>query len=126
MQYPITHTCGHTETHHLYGSYADRERKAVWLKTVPCLACKRDSERDAAAAAMSDLPALTGTDKQIAWATTIRADIISRIDDVVAKGEAAGGVLPQDLAAKIAAVKGQASASWWIDHRASTLAQVLS
>lgn len=35
----VTHSCGHTVTHDLYGKHADRDRKVAWLETVPCQEC---------------------------------------------------------------------------------------
>lgn len=44
MQYSIRNTCGHLRTYQLYGSSQERERKAAWLKTVPCPACRQRQE----------------------------------------------------------------------------------
>lgn len=82
---------------------------------------KRQAELDAinaAAAAESEfmgLPALTGTEKQIAWATTIRADMLklasTEQQQAIAKGKW-----------KVAATK----ASFWIDRRRANHSQTIT
>ena len=70
----IRHTCGHT------GSYNIKKRSAYnWLKTQPCRACKQVVELRTAAAyeRRCNLPPLIGvTDKQIDYASVIRARIL--------------------------------------------------
>lgn len=125
MKFSISHSCGHTAGVDLLGPYADRDRKAAWLATVPCPACaktERDQERDqrneqtAAQAASAGWPALTGTERQTAWATTIRADTIT------AMTERLGRHVDAELASAVLAVwtadaLRHTEASWWIDNR---------
>lgn len=54
-QYTIKGSCGHLASYQLYGAGKDRDRKAAWLKTVPCLECKRQGERDAATASEGEV-----------------------------------------------------------------------
>lgn len=81
MEQRIIHACGHEQAHHLTGFESQQERKAKWLKTTTCRDCfvaKKRAEEVAAAAlsaaAVSHLvlPPLTGTDRQISWASTVR------------------------------------------------------
>ena len=81
MEQQIIHACGHEQGHYLTGYDSQKERKARWLKTTSCRDCfvaeKRAKEVAAAllsSAAVSHLalPSLTGTDRQISWASTIR------------------------------------------------------
>lgn len=127
----ITHSCGHEDRHQLYGPGRTRTWRAERLADEPCEACKtaaREAENAAAAAANREagLPALTGTEKQIAWAETIRAhklDILAR----VLSGELTGYALAAywdgielddpDLPLAIDALQSQSAAHWWIDHR---------
>ncbi len=142
-QYTITHTCGHDHVHQLYGKTADRERKEQWLASGVCPTCykaeqdaKRQAANEAAQAANAEagLPALEGSEKQIAWAETIRAGYAEQIDQIKARLDAAGGLdtlRTQSPAEKVAAFQRQllcmdallqkASAAWWIDHRQATL-----
>jgi hypothetical protein len=38
-KYTVNHSCGHTQTHELFGSGKDRERRIAWLKTTDCKEC---------------------------------------------------------------------------------------
>ena len=84
----ITHACGHTQEHQLYGPHRQRADKEEWLRTTSCTECWRAEQEakraeqaraDAQANSVAGLPPLTGTPKQIAWAETIRARIIALI-----------------------------------------------
>jgi len=81
MEQRIIHACGHEQVHYLSGFDSQQKRKAKWLKTTACRDCfvaEKWAKEVAAAAASSaavlhlDLPPLTGTDRQIGWALTIR------------------------------------------------------
>lgn len=122
----IRHECGHMAAHDLFGPNAERDRKIAWLRTVPCLACKRTAEQEAVATASPNLPALTGSDKQVAWAASVRAKQLAVIAAELEK--VAGAYDPADAAqaaamagieAAVARITRQAAASWWIDRRDS-------
>lgn len=80
-KYEITRTCGHTETIQISGPVAGRDRQADYESGKLCYGCyKAEQARQRAAsqaaaesAKSSGLPALTGSEKQVAWAETIRA-----------------------------------------------------
>ena len=82
-QYNVTHACGHEHTYQLYGPGKDRERKIEWLSGQDCPACRKAAENKAAAEASEglDLPELTGTPKQVAWANTIRGQFIAKFKE---------------------------------------------
>jgi hypothetical protein len=84
--YKIEHACGHTERHELFGSRRLRESRESWLEGTLCRGCfiegireKRSAEALQAVEHASELglPPLTGSAKQVAWAETIRAELIS-------------------------------------------------
>lgn len=56
MKYTITHTCGHTEEHQIYGTNAhgERDRKIAWLETTLCPECYRKEQAEKAAAEASE------------------------------------------------------------------------
>jgi len=123
MEQLITHACGHEQTHYLAGYASQQERKARWLQTTSCRGCfiagKKAAQaeaatRDGAAVAHLDLPVLAGSDRQVAWAMTIRA---SRLATLIADHEAAAG-----WQACLAAT----DAKWWIDHRELSNADLLA
>jgi len=113
MEQRIIHACGHEQGHYLTGFDSQQERKARWLKTTNCRDCFVAEKRakEAAAAALSsaaishlDLPLLTGTDRQISWASTIRTKRL-----VVLTNSRSG--------AECYACLQVTDAKWWIDCR---------
>lgn len=49
-KYTVNHSCGHTQTHDLFGPGKERERKIAWLETTDCKECwiaKQREERKA-------------------------------------------------------------------------------
>lgn len=81
----ITYACGHAETVQLYGPRQRRESRARWLAESECGTCwkaqqdrerSERSERNAAANRAAGLPGLQGSPKQVAWAETIRAEML--------------------------------------------------
>ena len=113
MEQWIIHACGHEQAHYLTGFDRQQDRKAKWLKTTICRDCfgaeKRAGEIAAAAlrsAAISHLglPPLTGTDRQISWASTIRTKRLAAL-------------INPDSDANCYACLQVTDAKWWIDHR---------
>lgn len=116
MEQLITHACGHEQAHHLTGFASQQERKAGWLRTTtcrPCFIAGKKAEQDeaahraGAAIAHLDLPALVGTERQVGWATTIRA---GRLAALVAEAIT-------DDAEALRHCVAISEAKWWIDHR---------
>jgi len=112
----------------------DADRRAAWLqsKGTICNAWQKlefEAENAAAGAASTGLPALSGSEKQIAWASKIRLQTLLIIDKATASviadaHELLGNVSDaarQEFADAIALVsieiKGQTDARFWIDHR---------
>ena len=97
-QYP-KHICGHNgERYQAYGKYDSRDRQLKAIEARPCPDCRKtEAEKKATE---SGLPLLTGSPRQISWASDIR--------------ERALRLLPADRAATI---RPEASARWWIDNR---------
>jgi len=106
------------------------------------VAFPRPEANTAAVLTIGNLPALTGSDKQIAWATDIRAKLAREVADMAAKaaGVAFGVVLRSDVdfiadvetriatalattpgadrfAAAADRLFGRADAKYWIDNR---------
>lgn len=122
-KYQVTMACGHNVEIQLYGKESDRDKKIAWLeKHGLCTECQKaakaaehaEATAKAAEKAMAEnLPELTGTEKQINWALTIRAEKLAEIDSLKAKGlkdieaQAIKNVLASNTEAK-----------FWIDNRA--------
>jgi len=125
----VTRSCGHSETVNISGPYAGRERQSEYEATKlcrPCWQAKADAEKAAAntqaaeAAQTAGRPELTGSEKQIAWATTIRETMAPELQ----KGRVAVNENPQAtdeyraiINAIIDRIEAETSASWWIDNR---------
>ncbi|WP_242154828.1 hypothetical protein [Sphingomonas sp. BAUL-RG-20F-R05-02] len=116
MEHRIAHACGHEQAHYLSGFASQMDRKAAWLKTTKCKSCfvaeKRTEQADAAAgdsAAIAHLALspLIGSDRQIAWASTIRAKRLAAMISATSPGD------PADYRACLHVT----DAKWWIDHR---------
>lgn len=138
--YTVEHACGDTERHQITGSTAaERDWRAAALRETECSACQqrqREAEharRNAAAAAAAadqGLPALTGTDRQVPWATTIRADALALLDEMLAYIDnegptAAAGQRADDQRRVIESYRriylAATQAKAWIDYRAWAL-----
>ena len=119
MEYTVTFACGHTQKVDLKGPYKDHGRKLGWLRTQKCLDCKRAAEQEAIRqeAASQGLPDLIGTDKQIAWALSLRRSMLPAVRQCLHAAVAAGQISSDDaysIDQRVCAVK---KARFWIEHR---------
>lgn len=133
-KYTVDHTCGHTETHQLIGPHKERDRKLNWLGTTLCSSCYRaeqDRKREKANAKASEanksngLPDLEGSDKQIAWAESIRLRVceLIRKSEVHVREEIAECEYSDQICLEITdaltlltdEIVQQTSAKWWIE-----------
>lgn len=132
MLYEVNYSCGHKGEVQIYGKSAERENKIKWYETKAvcpeCYAAQKKAEREAEleAAKSAGYPELTGTEKQIAWAESIRhkfmkyADIFfdefltdvnnEKPEDTEKATEYAENV-------KSYILNNYTKASWWIDQR---------
>ena len=84
-KYEIKHICGHVETVELQGSSESRQKKIAELESQVCDDCynaKKEAEFVAKASKflnVNELPALVGTERQIAWAENLRMAMISEL-----------------------------------------------
>jgi hypothetical protein len=154
-KYTVSHSCGHEVVHQLFGKHTDRDRKIEWLESVPCLDCKRREDEESLAAANAEaaasnaedgLPSLTGTEKQIAWAESIRKELLERCAKGIETIEANKAKVNSDpeeyahvidrlnqdgfssfdefvslAAAAVERLKAEEKASWWIDNRGESV-----
>lgn len=133
--YNITHSCGHTESHQLFGRHSGfngRDSKIEWLSTQPCTNCwkveqdKKRAEKIAQENARSKelaqrygLPALSGSEKQITWATTIRQQMIDSMESFITECDKPEWAPKCDALRESfsAVVLSNTDARWFIDHR---------
>lgn len=116
MEQQIVHACGHEQVHVIYGFDSQVARKARWLRATKCRACfvadkkaeqTEAAARDSATIAHLVLPPLTGSERQVSWAETIR---INRLAALVATPHTTTNA-DCGLCLRIY------DAKWWIDHR---------
>ena len=134
----IPHACGHTSLYPFYGDddFAWDERSKQ-LSEAPCRLCmakEQDEERRKKSvqarfhAQQRGLPPLEGSDKQTAWAETIRLSAFGAIDKVLkwvdqVEEEAAREdpdhwhTVKQSIQKSVVYLEAQVDAKWWIDHR---------
>lgn len=86
-----TFNCGHEGRVDITGPSKDRQRKADWRFNDSCYECKTERrleerkkrQQEAVGRAMSmQLPPLQGSEKQIAWATTLRDQLIKKFEGI--------------------------------------------
>ncbi len=116
----VNYSCGHSERQQFYGKHTDRDRKREWMERGVCPDCYRaekeqqrqqENERAASLTAEIGFAALTGSEKQISWAQSIRQ---KAYETMVATGKphpTQGWKLMVDL------INLETSAKWWIDNR---------
>jgi hypothetical protein len=106
MKYDVNFSCGHTETIELFGKNTERKRKIEYFEQYgmcsTCYKAQKEAEHKAEMDAYksAELPALTGTPKQIAWAEKIRLEAYNSYAN---RG--------------FEYIASETSAAWWIDRR---------
>lgn len=128
-KYEATYSCGHAETINLIGPHKQRERKLEWYtRRGLCGVCHqalRAAQREERSALAAEnayvlgLPDLHGSEKQIAWALTIRDDVAKRLQERLESGtDEQQETEDYRLSCAFADwLYGQNEARWWIDHR---------
>lgn len=130
-KYEVTYTCGHSDTIQLYGKGRDREWKLRNEESKLCPECykkylteerNRQNTEAAEANQFAGLPVLEGTESQIAWAESIRKEILANIEKQILsriteekKGEQLEAY--NRVVNSIELIKLHTNASWWIDRR---------
>lgn len=127
-KYTITYACGCTEVKQLYGTYASRDSYVAWAKNHECHNCKKAKEaKEAEAKALeNNYPSLTGSEKQIAWAMTIRNKFIDLINGKleIAMSKVNDSNREKAMASREKLINAfnkmlatETSSSFWIDNR---------
>lgn len=70
---------------------------------------------------IGELPELTGSPKQIAWASSIREDRILAFDKIVFKNQAACYKMLWKIT-----LREKTSATWWIDNRNASISEFVN
>lgn len=137
-QYTIKQACGHSVTTQIYGSnsHGERDYQERRIASQMCKECERAEQLAEAQQDTQSMAALTGSEKQIKWATTIRATALRSMSefiatDVIAQAHTHG--IEQSKIDEAAAmylglvnkVMAHTSASWWIDRRNDSPRQLI-
>lgn len=128
-KYDVTYRCGHTGVVNLTGKIKDREWKLDREAMKLCPDCWKveqgrlhaeENARSAEKCKEEGLPELMGTQKQIAWANTIRLNLINQIEKTIAnllERAKEKEEFKKNATIALKSIKRKTSASWWIDHR---------
>lgn len=135
MRYDGVYSCGHEGSIHLYGKSDYREWRKEKIFSGICPECykkqlaeERAVEKEAAIeeAKEMQLPELTGTEKQIAWAITIRSNLIKELSTFFTNAGEKVRVEDKKLVsidelseAFDFILETKTSAKFWIDNRSS-------
>ena len=81
-KYDIKHSCGHETTANLVGPMSQRHWQISKMEEEDCWECHKEQRSKEAAerAKEKGLPTLTGTKKQVAWASEIRNGFIDDLE----------------------------------------------
>ena len=118
--YDVGYACGHTQVVELFGKTSARYEKIEYMERGVCPDCyreikqeeqKQENERAETLAKNLGFSELEGSEKQIAWANSIR----QRAYENICKLEPEHPSFGYTLVAKEISL--ELSAKWWIDHR---------
>ena len=117
-KYSVTYKCGHTGTVELFGKTSDREWRLEQLAKGNCPDCEEAELRKVIVDfnAERDLPSLSGTDRQVAWADKLRMYAIRMIED--GYGQMADSSPDKEpMSQVLQEMYSITDARFWIDHR---------
>lgn len=129
--YEVTHKCGHTKRHQLYGPGSSREWRISKFEEELCEDCYAAhlAEENAKAAAENlenGLPSLKGSEKQVSWAETIRKKILDSLEPLYKEVDEEATPEEKNLfEAAINLLMSKESASWWIDRRSRYIENIV-
>ena len=128
-KYSVNYTCGHKDEVELFGKYSLRDERIKWLENnavcPECYRAAKEAERaratQAAAEKNKGLPQLEGSEKQIAWAETIRAGKMEEAKAVLERSLSAATDEQKNIAQLVSDIykkwESTSSAKWWIENR---------
>ena len=118
--YDVGYACGHTQEVELFGKTSARYEKIEYLERGLCPDCYREmkqqereqeNERSATLAESLGFSQLKGSEKQVAWATTIR----QKVYESICRTDTEHPTYGYTLVVKVLSL--ELSAKWWIDNR---------
>lgn len=139
-KYSGIYSCGHEGVVNIIGRHKDREWKKERAFSNMCPDCykkylekqiKEANQKALEETKEMELPELEGTEKQIAWANTLRIDFIKKVTDYADekdlqhKGESKKAERYRVTLDYILSVKEAQKASYWIDLRYRTFTEII-
>jgi hypothetical protein len=117
-KYDITYSCGHSGTVNIIGPHRSRESRIAYLESGECFDCFKQHSTVVAheQAQALELPALTGTEKQIAWSETLRLAKLNEIESAVERLDRDKCNFRQILVT-VEHISNETSAKQWIEWR---------
>jgi len=133
MKYHVTYACGHEGRVALFGKNSEREYKLKHFARIcpECAAAQRakEDEEAVAAAKASGLPELEGSEKQIAWATRIRQNLITEFSGWTEEDyddfEELNNKTKEQVNELFEAALKQTRATFWINNRSKDVFTML-
>ena len=124
MRYEIRHACGHFQELFLYGKENDRESKKTRLESEICANCKKEkAEAEAKIFKIErNLPKLTGTEKQAAWAETLRMEVIKKAEAALVEK---GCDKTNKAVEFLKWLSGKTSSIFWINKRKNSIEEFI-
>lgn len=126
--FTITHTCGHDSEAKLVGPASKVNPQIASLESRLCMDCYKSKQAEVAKVITQGrvLPDLEGSDKQVAWANTIRATILGQDKSLkimldTMSDRAHAEKVSSTMDAVVTKLGTITSAKWWIDNRATEL-----
>lgn len=139
-KYSGIYSCGHEGVVNIIGRHKDREWKKERAFSNMCPDCykkylekqiKEANQKALEKTKEMELPELEGTEKQIAWANTLRIDFIKKVTDYADekdlqhKGESKKAERYRVTLDYILSLKEAQKASYWIDLRYRTFTEII-
>lgn len=120
MKYTIHYSCGHVGEVNLIGPSRLRQNRIDHLERGKCFECYKSQSTAVAReqAQELELPVLVGTEKQVAWAETLRLQKLHEIEDCVEKLEDSPNY--RLLLLVVEHISNETSAKQWIEWRYDT------
>lgn len=129
MKILVTMKCGHDEMKELFGSNKEREKKIWYFKNCcMCEECEKKAREEANAKVDEEskklaLPQLNGTEKQVAWANSIRSNMIKKLETELSKYKDSKNYNIKNIV--LAFINMKINARWFIDNRDNTISSII-
>ena len=126
-KHDIKYTCGHTGTVNIIGPHRSRQSRIAYLESGECFDCFKQHSSEVAReqARELELPALVGTEKQVAWAETLRLAKLEEIEAVVEHLDESQRNYRQILIA-VESISSETAAKQWIEWRYDDPSYIIS